>query len=304
MLRQLCERFVKSCEARGLARNTIDHYQSDILKFNAYLCEKEFDSVEQITPEVVEDYLAEKRALVAKSTLRTNYMSIRTFFGFLHKRGFIITNPFAYVVKPKQGKHATRIFNEVEIDKILGACDKSTFTGLRNYATFCLMLATGVRVSELCNLIIEDIDWANNWILVRGKGDKDRIIPMGYKARNVLAAYVKARRKYVIEHYLPIIPNLFISRTGKAMNKDEIHNIIIDIKRRVGGTGLRFSCHTIRHTFATNFLKNGGDIVSLQKVLGHSRIETTKLYINLSRNDIVEQMQKFNPLDNKSCYKL
>ena len=113
-------------------------------------------------------------------------------------------------MKPKQGKHATRIFNEVEIDKILGACDKSTFTGQRNYATFCLMLATG----------------------------------------------------------------------------------------------LRFSCHTIRHTFATNFLKNGGDIVSLQKVLGHSRIETTKLYINLSRNDIVEQMQKFNPLDNQSCYKL
>ena len=210
MLRRLCERFVKSCEARGLARNTINHYQSDILKFNAYLCEKEFDSVEQITPEVVEDYLAEKRALVAKSTLRTYYMSIRTFFGFLHKRGFIITNPFAYVVKPKQGKHATRRFNEVEIDKILGACDKSTFTGLRNYATFCLMLATG----------------------------------------------------------------------------------------------LRFSCHTIRHTFATNVLKNGGDIVSLQKVLGHSRIETTKLYINLSRNDIVEQMQKFNPLDNQSCYKL
>ena len=127
---------------------------------------------------------------------------------------------------------------------------------------------------------------------------------MGYKARNVLAAYVKARRKYIIEHYLTIIPNLFISRTGKAMNKAEIHNIIIDIKRKVGGTGLRFSCHTIRHTFATNFLKNGGDIVSLQKVLGHSRIETTKLYINLSRNDIVEQMQKFNPLDNQSCYKL
>ena len=98
MLRRLCERFVKSCEARGLARNTFNHYQSDILKFNAYLCEKEFDSVEQITPEVVEDYLAEKRALVAKSTLRTNYMSIRTFFGFLYKRGFIITNPFAYVV--------------------------------------------------------------------------------------------------------------------------------------------------------------------------------------------------------------
>lgn len=253
-----------------------------------------------IDASAVEEYFAYRAERVSKSTLKNDYISAKTVFDYAVSHGYMTDNPCLKIDRPKPGKHSIRVFTETEIVKMLSTCDKEKFIGLRNYSLINILLGTGIRVSELCSIKIDDIDWENNWIIIHGKGDKDRIVPMTNSLRKILMRYLKARKAYINKNFLPILPYIMISKTGKQLYKDEIGNIFVDIKRKIGATGARFSPHTFRHTFATLYLKNGGNVFSLQKILGHNSLNTTRIYVNLSQSDIRTQMQKFSPLDNES----
>jgi len=151
-----------------------------------------------------------------------------------------------------------------------------------------------LRKQEVCNLNIVDVNFDTTFIKVHGKGNKERLVPMGFGIVKIIRDYMKWRK------YIETDENaLFTTVEGKRIGLWTMQSIFRRIKKKSGLTGERISCATSRHTFAKDYLLNGGDIFSLQKILGHSNIATTKKYLNLNENEVREQYQKFNPLDNR-----
>lgn len=179
---------------------------------------------------------------------------------------------------------------------MLTAYDVDTFIGRRNYTILSLLLATGLRRSEYISLKMYDVDLSNDFIRVIGKGDKERIVPIGKALSLILRKYVKARKEY-LKGYSDT-PYFIISKYRKGLSKDGSNSIFSTLRKELKLTGKRFSAHTWRHTFAKAFLLNGGDVFTLQELLGHEDVETTKVYVDLADNDKAVQNNKYNPLDN------
>lgn len=296
MLKDFFQKYETSCRARNLTDLTIVRYKKSVRFYDEWLEKNNL----QVDIDSAESFLASRSKRVSKTTVRSDYVAISTFLNYCVKHKLIAQNPFLEIKKPRLGKHAIRVFSGSEINAIFSSCDKETFIGLRNFTLFSIMFSTGCRVSEICNLKITEIDWENNWIIIHGKGDKDRFVPMSNALRKAFKKYLIERKKYIFEHHLPITPYLMITRAGNILSKDEINNTFRKIKDKIHSKGARFSSHTFRHTFATLYLKNGGDVFSLQKILGHERLETTKIYVNFNDSDMRTQMMRFNPLDNQN----
>lgn len=182
---------------------------------------------------------------------------------------------------------------------MLHGIDTSDFIGFRNYTILSLLLSTGLRRREYLGLTLLDVDFNTGLIHVLGKGDKERFVPIGNTLARILKKYLKRRDEYMSEvlkgHSSAV---LFISKDGNQLTISGSDSIFQELKGKLGMNGKKYSAHTWRHTFAKTFLLNGGDVFTLQKILGHSDITTTKVYINLSDNEMKAQNSKFNPLDN------
>lgn len=199
------------------------------------------------------------------------------------------------VQAPRQDKVIPRTFSIEEIKAMLGACDRFTFNGTRDKTMLILLLSSGIRKSELAGILSENVDLEHGFIKVFGKGSKERIIPIAAKVKNALLEYQTAKRAKVF----PISSKYyFVNNQGGMITESAMSSIFKRIKERSGLQGARVSCHTWRHTFAKNYLMNGGDVFSLQKLLGHSDLTTTKRYLNLNTREIESQFDKYNPVDN------
>jgi len=286
-------------KSENVTVRTLETYEEILKRFYNYLLEKNIYDVSEVDAICIRQFFVLLQEQGLRGVTRHRYFrGLKTFFLFLHRDDYISKNPMTTVKPPKVEQKEMRTFTAQEISKLLNAFDKNTFIGFRNYCIFCLFFSTGMRRGEVVELRMADINITNDVIrIANGKGQKERIAPIGRTLKRSMIQYLRMREEYLSGdscEWLFITP-----RYDRRMTKSCLNVLFRKLKKELKMTGEKVSCHTWRHTFAKNFLLNGGDIFSLQKILGHSDIATTKNYLNLNEKEIKMQHAKFNPLDNK-----
>lgn len=277
--------FIAQKTADGLALTTIDSYCYALRDYYQWLQRNNIDTV---TPDDIRDYFIYLRSKhYSRDTLRDKFAVIKAYYNYCVKFGFITDNPVK-IKKPQKSSTQARCFTDEEIATILNYYKNiQTFTQLRDYTIMCTLFATGIRRNELLQL--QNV--YDNFFLINGKGNKQRYVPLSRSLRQVLDKYIVERNK------IAVCPFLFITNQGKPLTKNGLRAIFTRLSKNTAIGGKRFSCHTWRHTFATQFLKAGGDLVSLQKILGHSDISTTSIYLNWDADATAVANERANPLN-------
>ena len=256
--------------------------------------------IENITGTFVRYHIGKLGRTLQPSTVRSHFSSLRSFFSFLYREGITKRNVMKRLEIPRVPKKEIQAFSKDEIGKILNSFDKNIFTGYRNYVITCVFFATGIRRIELLNIKKDDLRFDINTLKIMGKGSRFRNIPITDSLRKTLLKYIRVRKEYISEKNLYDNQYIFISKDGNKM----CCNALTTIYRLKGQeekiNGVRVSPHTFRHTFAKFFLMNGGDVFTLQKILGHSDISMTRRYISLNDTDIRSQNEKYNPFENEN----
>lgn len=292
--------FIKRCIALNLAEGTIKKYDKTLNAFFLTCLDKGKQNIEEVTSDDIREHIIRLNSRVAGKTLKVYFDTIKSYFNYLYRDKIIKENIITCIEAPKVEHKEIQAFSRFEIDTILNAFDKNEFLGFRNYTIACILFATGMRRAELAKLFITSINFEVNIIKVMGKGRKYRDVPLSQTLRKVLIKYLKRRADYITEHGLFRSPYLIISKDGEQLGVSTISGIIEKVGKDENITGVRVSPHTFRHTFAKLFLLNGGDVFSLQKILGHSDIEMTKQYVALNKEELKMQNDKYNPFDNES----
>jgi integrase/recombinase XerD len=277
---------------KGLAPNSIDSYGRDLLAFTAYLCCQGHSPL-QTRREEIRGFLAAlyQRGLSARSVAR-HLVSLRNFFRFLLREGRITYDPTADVQAPTVGINLPHYLSVAEVDKLLEAPDPSTPAGLRDKAMLELLYATGMRVSELVNLRLEDLDANLGLLRCKGKGGKERLIPVGKAALKAVDVYLQGGRGHFLKK--PGLPYLFLNNRGGALSRVGFWKILGRHGGRAGvSAGL--TPHVIRHSFATHLLERGADLRSVQLMLGHSDISTTQIYTHVLKERLKQVYQAHHP---------
>ena len=279
------KRFITQKIADGLSKNTIDSYCFALKDYYQWL---QRNKITTVKPDDVRDYfvyLRSKKYSIA--TLRDKFAVINAFYNYCVKFGYLTENPVK-IKKPKLPKQQARVFTENEIYIILKYFNNiDTFIKLRDYTIISILLGTGIRRSEL--LDITDVN--GDYIVVYGKGNKQRLVPISDALKTILKRYIAERDK------IAICPYLIINRDGGKLTKNGLRAIFTRLSKNTGIAGKRFSAHTWRHTFATQMLQAGCDIVTLQQILGHSDISTTAIYLHWNNTTNYEINNKINPLN-------
>ena len=276
--------------------NTIQSYGRDLAKFQTYLIEQGIEDVEAIDEVTVRAFLAKlsQDAYAASSTSRM-LSSLKQFFLFLRKEGILETNPMSLVHRPKQGRHLPKVLTASEIEALLQAPDTSSPHGLRDRAIFELMYATGLRVTELVQLKLEDLHLELGFIQTLGKGDKERLVPLIDEAIEWLEVYLEQVRPSFLRLAGSASPQeVFLTERGKAFTRQGIWK---NLNKYVALAGIKqtVSPHMLRHSFATHLLENGADLRMVQELLGHADISTTQIYTHISMQRLQEVYRKYFP---------
>ena len=219
--------------------------------------------------------------------------ALRAFASWLQEEGYTEDNIFQGIKLPKVPQILIKPLTEDEVRRILVVIPQHTPEGIRNYAMILLFLDTGVRLSELVNLKISNIDFAAGQFKVFGKGAKERIVPMGLTARRAVIRYKEHFRPQPLN---PMEDRLFLTVAGDPVCRDSVNKIIQRLAKRAGIP--RLHAHLLRHTFAVRYLINGGDVFTLQKILGHTTLEMTRKYVTLASGDVKEKHRQYSPVDN------
>ena len=258
---------------------TITNYSIDIEEFYVFLKKENITRLQDVDYKMLRKYLnymTENK--YSNKTISRKLSSLRTFFKYLVKKEIINNNPMILISNPKEEKKLPKYLNYGEIEKILEIPNKETTLGLRNACILEILYSTGIRVSELVNLKISDIDFYNKKIRVLGKGNKERIVLFGNRCEHLLERYIKESRVVLNKKK---IEYLFLNNLGQNISVRSIENIIDKIEKEAC---LKFSIspHVFRHTFATHLLDNGADLNSVKELLGHENLNTTAIYTHVS----------------------
>jgi integrase/recombinase XerC/integrase/recombinase XerD len=229
---------------------------------------------------------------LSAATVHGHVRTLRAFFGWLAREEIIEHNPATGLKPPKVPKKVISVLSDEEIRSVLNALSHRTATDVRNQAIFMILVDTGLRIGELISLNMIDLHLDEGYIKVMGKGQKERIVPVGNSAQRALQRYLFRCRPQPARS---VIQRVFLSIHGEPLTENSAKLTFARIARRSGVN--RLHAHLCRHTFATRFLMNGGDVFSLQQILGHSTLEMVRHYANLASNHVVTQHQKFSPLD-------
>ena len=278
---------------KGLSKNTQLSYRNDLLKFSNYLTKKKILSLNSLNRNDIRNYLLKLKSDGLKpSTISRHIVSIRKFFEYLLQEGLISEDPSALIHSPKIWKNIPETLSVNEVTTLL-----SYISSLKNYrhafrdkVMVELSYACGLRVSELVNLKLNSIYFEESYIQVTGKGQKDRLIPINKSTLIIIDEYIKTERlKYNIDDN-----HLFLSQHKKFLTRQRIWQII---KKHIKNAGItkNISPHTLRHSFATHLLENGGTLRAIQEMLGHSNISTTEIYTHIEKNRLKNIHEKFHP---------
>ena len=274
------------------SENTIDAYHHDLMRYYKYVNEIEHKDFGTIKKKEIKNYLKylNDSGLDQRSVSR-NISSIRSFYKFLLIEKYVKNNPSDLLELPKRKKTLPQVLSMEEIDRLLDIPLTDPYS-YRNKAMLELMYATGLRVSELINLKLHDIDLSMAYVRTVGKGDKERIIPIGDVALNVLKNYMENYRKLLLKG--KVTDALFLNNHGLGMTRQGFFKILKKLAKEKD-IKTPFSPHTLRHSFATHLLNNGADLRSIQELLGHTDISTTQIYTHISNQRLKENYQNFHP---------
>lgn len=273
---------------KGLARNTIAAYRQDIHAFCCFLRQKGVCEFTQVSHEDIIAHLAcLRRQNYASSSVCRALVAIKVFFRFLKKEKTVSDNAALFLDSPKLWQHIPEVLGYDEVDRLLKQPDVGHWIGSRDKAIFEILYASGLRVSEVCNLNIHDVD--DSFVKVKGKGGKERIVPVGKAAIDAIDAYLANFRKDTETEKA-----LFLSKNGKRIDRMTIWKQI-KLYAKQAGIHKEISPHTLRHSFATHLLENGADLRVIQEMLGHANIGTTDRYTHISQRHLTDAFSKFHP---------
>ncbi len=281
---------------RGLSDNTLSAYSSDVEKFLIFLTSKGKENVAEIQPKDITDflkYLQTSSSLKTRSTSRI-LVSLRQFFKFLLLEDLIKDDPTANITSPRVGKSIPDTLSIEEIEKILSAptAVNRTPETIRDAAILEILYSTGLRASELISLEHKNINYEHGYLLTKGKGSKERIVPLGKKAIDRLKDYMSNSRPQLIKE--KISDTLFITKRGARFTRQGLWKLVKKYAKEAGITK-EISPHTLRHSFATHMLERGADLRTIQLLLGHSDISTTQIYTHVERERLKEIHKKYHP---------
>ena len=258
---------------------TVENYKRDIECFFSFLKQEGFNNLKEVDYQLLRNYLnvMTKKEYSSKSISR-NLSSLRSFFKYLLKQNIIEQNPMILISNPKEEKRLPKYLNYQEIEKVLNIPDCNTILGLRNACILEVLYSTGIRVSELVSIKINDIDFYQNRIKITGKGNKERYVLFGKRCEDLLKKYIKDSREELNKKNSNY---LLLNQNGGNITVRSIENIVDKIVKEAS---LKFSIspHVLRHTFATHMLDNGADLNSVKELLGHENLNTTSIYTHIS----------------------
>ena len=276
---------------KGLAKNSLSSYATDLRRFGNHLGEKEIEleRVERI--DIVRYFQKLRGAGISARSVARALAAIRGMFRFLVAERHLKHDPTENLENPKLWTTLPKSMQASEVEALLSAPDRTTAEGLRDGAMLELLYATGLRVSELIHVKIEDVIMDAGFLRTFGKGSKERIVPFGDAARDAIVAYIERGRSEFVKQP---DEHLFLSMRGRAMSRQSFWMKIVRYARQAG-IPAHISPHVLRHSFATHLLENGADLRSVQMMLGHSDISTTQIYTHVSRARLQRMYEQYHP---------
>lgn len=274
------EKFTNYLEAElNYSDKTIESYNIEINKFIEYLNDNDLN-FDKLSKEDIRGYLKHLDSLKYKnSSISKNLSAIRSFYKYLVMEEVVQTNPFILISNPKKVKKLPNFLNEIEIEDLLNIYDEESYDSIRNRLILELLYSTGVRVSELVNIKIKDINYSDRSILILGKGSKERIVLFGEPTEKLLYNYCDKSRNVYLDGKKS--DYLILNRFGDKISERSIQKLINSCTNKLA-LKHKVTPHTIRHTFATHLLNNGADIKSVQELLGHESLSTTQIYTHIT----------------------
>jgi integrase/recombinase XerD len=282
---------------KGLAHNTVLAYGRDLKRFSAFLAKREKTKIEQVSREDIVDFLSSlyKEKLDSRSVARY-LVSLRSFFKFAMIEELVKVDPTENLESPKIRQGLPTYLRVDEVDRVLAAPDTSTPVGLRDRAMLEVLYSSGLRVSELLNLRMSDVDTRIGCVRCVGKGNKERLVPIGRKAIAAVEQYLTVSRPQFVRPSSPPPHNqvLFLTRRGRRLSRITIWKMMHEYGVKLGLRG-RLTPHKLRHSFATHLLERGADLRSVQLMLGHADISTTQIYTHVVEERLKQVYKAHHP---------
>lgn len=283
---------------RNVSPNTVTAYREDLESFIGFLCNDYFtmgrDQLEltRVDHLTIRSYLAHlSRRKLSRSTTARHLSALRTFFKYLVREGAVESNPARTVATPKKEKHLPQVMQPADVALLLEQQDRSTTLGLRDAAWMELLYASGLRISELVGVDIDDLELKARLVKVHGKGSKERIVPFGAKAESALRAWLAVRGELVHDVDEQAV---FVNYRGHRITARSVARLFeVYLRRAAMRAGI--SPHTMRHSFATHLLNAGADLRGIQELLGHSSLSTTQKYTHLNDWQLMAVYKKAHP---------
>ena len=279
---------------RGLSFHTIQNYLRDVKKLISFL-EKEYkhSSPIEINEEVIQKFVYEIAKEISPRSQARIISGLRSYFDYLIFENYRESNPTDFIEAPKIGVKLPDTLSEQEINSLISAIDLSKGEGERNRAMLETMYSCGLRVSELIHLKISDLFFDEGFIKIVGKGNKERFVPIHFRAQKYIIMYMNEIRTF-LSIKKGFEDTLFLNRRGKSLSRQMIFMILKDLAIKIN-LNKKISPHTFRHSFATHLLKNGADLRAIQQMLGHESITTTEVYVHLDTSYLKKVVEKYHP---------
>ncbi len=294
MTEDLIDRFLAHMAVeRGLSPNTLEAYSRDLLSFVDFMDDHQVQRIEDVKPYHVQDFLSLLRArkLSPRSVAR-RLAAIRSFFRFLVRRGLVSANPTSVLQSPRVGRPLPRTLSRTDVEALLERPSGQDPLKMRDRAMLEVMYATGMRVSELVGLDLHQLNFITGTAQVRGKGGKERVVPLGEYALEALRVYLERGRDRLSKR--GSTRALFLNRSGKRLTRQGFWKAL---KGYAKGAGIDSGVtpHMLRHSFASHLLEGGADLRAIQELLGHADISTTQIYTHVARGRLKEIHRQFHP---------
>jgi len=278
---------------RGLAKNTLLAYRRDLTKYIDYLSQKSIKTASQVNREHVSNFMFDlKKRDMSATTICRNLAAVKMFHRFLVRENLSHEDPTTLVDTPKLWQRIPAVLTQAEVESMIAAASGKKAQQVRDQAILEIFYASGLRVSELSDLKTTSIDYDVGFVRAVGKGSKERIIPLGKKAREALQRYLLKARSRLLKNQANDV--LFLSRLGKKISRQSLW-AVIKFYARKAKIKKTIKPHTLRHTFATHLLEHGADLRSVQEMLGHADIATTQIYTHVDKERLKSVHKQFHP---------
>jgi integrase/recombinase XerD len=278
---------------RNLSPHSLDSYARDLRQFADHLGKAGVDAAAAVKPEHVTGFLlARATAKIAARSRARSLSALRGWFRFLRAERYLDADPTSAIDGPRLARPLPVVLSLAEVDRLLAAPDRADPRGLRDAAMIETMYSTGLRVSELVTLRLDEVDLSAGYLRTTGKGRKQRLVPMGDAATDLIDRYLREARPTFVKRGTEAA--LFLTRLGRSMTRQGFWKLLGGYVRAAGVRG-KISPHKLRHSFATHLLERGADLRAVQAMLGHADISTTQIYTHVSRARLVELYKKHHP---------